>query len=155
MDNRTGSDCPSRELLALAAFGAVPLFDPPPPQQRISGRRDAEAFFAPLADEARETAVFVYLDGDQRVLGMRHTLSDAHDRLDLPIRAIAADALALDAEGVVMAHNHPSGDATPSDADREATRMLARALGGLGIRLLDHLVLTRNGISSFRGMGLL
>ncbi|RYD55748.1 MAG: hypothetical protein EOP60_05755 [Sphingomonadales bacterium] len=69
----------------------------------------------------------------------------------LPQQRIAA----LDAEAVVMAHNHPSGDSTPSVADREATRMLARALDGLGIRLLDHLVVTRNGVSSFRAMGLL
>ncbi|RYE02573.1 MAG: DNA repair protein, partial [Sphingomonadales bacterium] len=74
---------------------------------------------------------------------------------DLPIRIIAAEALACDAVAVVIAHNHPSGEAMPSAADREATRRLARALDGLGIRLLDHLVVTRTGFASFRALGLL
>ena len=155
MDNRIGASCASARRFGLAASHAMQLFDPLLPQQRISGRSEAEAFFAPLAGLHEESAAFVYLDTEQRVLGMRHTRSDAHDRLDMPIRAIAADALALDAKAVVMAHNHPSGDATPSAADREATRMLARALDGLGIRLLDHLVVTRSGVSSFRALGLL
>ncbi|MBX3565731.1 MAG: DNA repair protein [Sphingomonas sp.] len=128
---------------------------PPRPDQRLTGPAAAEALFAALVDEAKETAAFAYLDAEQRVLGMRHMHSDSHDRLDLPIRAIAADALAFDAVAVVIAHNHPSGDSTPSAADREATRRLARALDGLGIRLLDHLVISRNGFSSFRALGLL
>lgn len=131
------------------------LFDPLSPQQRIAGRSEAEAFFAPLADHALENAAFVYLDGQQHVLGMRHVRSGEGDRLDLPIRAIVMDALTLDAEAVVMAHNHPSGDPTPSDADRHATHRLARALDGLGIRLVDHLVITRAGVTSFRALGLL
>ena len=139
----------------LAASWPMALFGPLLPQQRISGRSDAEAFFAPLAGERQESAAFVYLDAEQRVLGMRHTRSDEDDRLDLPIRAIAADALALDAQAVVMAHNHPSGDPTPSTADREATHRLARALDGIGIRLVDHLVITRAGVTSFRALGLL
>ncbi|RYY23932.1 MAG: DNA repair protein [Sphingomonadales bacterium] len=132
----------------------LPL-DPLLPDQRLSGPAAASALFASLADAALETAAFAYLDADQRVLGIRHAQSDSHDRLDLPIRIIAAEALALDAVAVVIAHNHPSGDSTPSIADREATRRLARALDGLGIRLLDHLVVTRNGFSSFRALGLL
>ncbi|WP_066799421.1 JAB domain-containing protein [Sphingomonas soli] len=127
--------------------------DPPLPQQRIAGPAEAERFFEPLLDHAHETAAFVYLDGAQGVLGMRQLHSELTGYLDLPIRTIAADALALDAQAVVMAHNHPSGDPTPSSADREATRRLARALDGIGIRLIDHLVMTRNGVTSFRALG--
>jgi DNA repair protein RadC len=54
-----------------------------------------------------------------------------------------------------MAHNHPSGDATPSIADRDATRRIAQALGTLQIRLIEHLIVSRNGCSSFRDLGLL
>lgn len=133
----------------------MPLVEPLSPNQRLTGPAAAEAFFASLADEAHEIAAFAYLDAEQRLLGLRHARSAQVDRLDLPIRAIALDALAFDAAAVVIAHNHPSGDATPSAADREATRLLARALDGLGIRLLDHLVVTRGGVSSFRALGLL
>jgi DNA repair protein RadC len=54
-----------------------------------------------------------------------------------------------------MAHNHPGGDPTPSNADRDATRLLARALDPLGVRLLDHLVIAEGGTVSFRSLGLL
>ncbi|HEX8301737.1 JAB domain-containing protein [Sphingomonas sp.] len=136
-------------------FALMAPVDPLLPQQRLADPAAAEAFFLALADEAFEVAAFAYLDANQQLLGLRHARSTSADRLDLPIRAIAADALAFDAVGVVMAHNHPSGDCTPSAADREATRMLARALDGLGIRLLDHLVISRSGVASFRALGLL
>lgn len=113
----------------------------------------AEALFAPLAGEAMEVAVFVYLGAEQSVLGMREVRSSRADSFDLPIRDIVSDALRFDARGVVMAHNHPSGDANPSIADREATRVLARALDPLGIRLVDHLVVTRGAVTSFRALG--
>lgn len=74
---------------------------------------------------------------------------------DLPIREVVKDALAFGATGVVMAHNHPGGDPEPSAGDRDATRKMARALDPLGIRLLDHLVITRDGAVSFRELGLL
>jgi DNA repair protein RadC len=131
------------------------LFDPLPPARRLAGPEAARILFAPLAQEAFEVAAFAYLAADQRLLGLRHARSASCDSCDLPIRAIAKEALAFDAAAVVMAHNHPSGDAAPSMADREATRMLARALDALGIRLLDHLVVTRAGITSFRALGLL
>lgn len=115
----------------------------------------AGALFACLADEPGEVIAAVYLDGDQRVLGLRHARSGAVDRLVLPIREIAVDALAFGAVAVVIAHNHPSGDPTPSAADREATRLLARALETLEMRLLDHLIVARGGITSFRRLGLL
>ena len=123
--------------------------------RRIADAQAAGALFAPLAEEEVEVAAFVYLAEDQRVLGMREVRSESRETFDLPIRAVVADALRFDARGVVMAHNHPSGDSTPSAADREATRLLARALDPLGVRLIDHLVVTRHGVTSFRTLGLL
>lgn len=123
--------------------------------RRLADPAAAGALFACLADEATEVMAFVYLGSDQRVLGIRHARSGSIDRLVLPIREVAADALAFGAAAVVMAHNHPGGDPTPSSADREATRLLARALATLEMRLLDHLIVARDGITSFRRLGLL
>ena len=122
---------------------------------RIADADAAALLFAALADEEVEVLAFAYLGASQNLLGLRHVRSESRDRLDLPIRDVAADALAFGAAAVVMAHNHPSGDATPSRADRDATRMLARALDPLGVRLLDHLIMTRGGVTSFRALGLL
>nr|WP_294810026.1 JAB domain-containing protein [uncultured Sphingomonas sp.] len=123
--------------------------------RRLADANAAGALFACLADESVEVMAFVYLDEEQRVLGLRHARSGSVSRLVLPIREIAADALAFGAAAVVMAHNHPSGDPNPSIADREATRLLARALETLEIRLVDHLIVATGGIVSFRSLGLL
>lgn len=139
----------------LAPVGRMAPLYPLAKPRHLSGPAAAEMLFAPLAEELFEIAAFAYLDARQQLLGLRHVRSQSIGRLDLPIRTIAADALAFDAAGVVMAHNHPSGDSTPSRADRDATRLLANALGALDIRLLDHLVVTRGGVTSFRALGLL
>ena len=56
---------------------------------------------------------------------------------------------------VVLAHNHPSGDPTPSQADIEMTRQVAAAAKPLGVQVHDHLIIGRQGNSSFRALGLL
>ena len=59
------------------------------------------------------------------------------------------------AAAVILYHNHPSGDPTPSREDREFTRRLALAAESVGVRLLDHVVVGREGCVSFREAGLL
>ncbi len=56
---------------------------------------------------------------------------------------------------MILYHNHPSGDPTPSREDREFTRRLAAACESVGVRLLDHIVVGREGCVSFREAGLL
>ena len=124
------------------------------PTRRIADLAAARALFAPIADEAAEVAAFAYLDPQWTLLGLRHASGSA-DAVAVPTRLVAGDALQLDAAMVLMAHNHPSGDARPSAADRAITRRLARALDALDIRLFDHLVLAGGVITSFRALGLL
>ncbi|HEY6146456.1 MAG TPA: JAB domain-containing protein, partial [Thermoanaerobaculia bacterium] len=59
------------------------------------------------------------------------------------------------AAGVILYHNHPSGDPAPSREDCEFTRRLAAAAESVGVRLLDHVVVGRAGCVSFREAGLL
>ncbi|RZF64303.1 DNA repair protein [Sphingomonas populi] len=99
--------------------------------------------------------MFAYVDPEWRLLGVRTRPSNEPHTVEVPIRIIVADALTFDAAGVVMAHNHPSGDPTPSEGDRALTRRLARALDGVGVRLIDHLVLAGRETASFRRIGLL
>jgi DNA repair protein RadC len=132
---------------------------PTPPSGASVRALDAEhvavALFAPIRHLPTEVAMFAYVDPEWRLLAVRTTPSDRDDMVEIPVRTIVADALAFDAAGVVMAHNHPSGDATPSDDDRVLTRRLARALDAVGVRLIDHLVLAGDEAASFRGLGLL
>lgn len=124
------------------------------PPRRITDLAAARALFAPLAGAGVEVVAFAYLDPEWRLLGLRHA-SGGGDNVTPPMRAVAADALVLDAAAVLMAHNHPSGDARPSAADRVLTRRLARALDAFGITLLDHVVLAGEAVISFRALRLL
>ncbi|UZK68069.1 DNA repair protein [Sphingomonas sp. S1-29] len=122
---------------------------------RIDDVAAAHRMFAAIAAVSNEVAVFAYLDHERRLLAMRHSTARDAMSVRLPIRQVAADAIAFDAAALVMAHNHPSGDLRPSDADVAATRTLDRALAALDVALLDHLVVTRSGVASFRLLGLL
>ena len=73
----------------------------------------------------------------------------------LPVRQVIADAASHGSAGVILAHNHPSGDATPSATDRQLTRRLALAGEAIDLTVVDHLVIAGQQCSSMRAMGLL
>ncbi len=77
------------------------------------------------------------------------------DRAVVEPREILKQALLENAAGVILYHNHPSGDPSPSREDRDFTRRLAQASESVGIRLLDHIVVGRSGCVSFREAGLM
>lgn len=122
----------------------------------IETARDAANLLVPLfASCAGEKVVAAHLDGDRRVIGTSEAEGEANSVM-LPVRAIIADAMRLGATGLIVAHNHPSGDPRPSNADLDATRALACAANSLGIRLYDHLVVGSAGrCRSMRALGLI
>jgi DNA repair protein RadC len=95
------------------------------------------------------------LDADGRILGISASADGDAVSIGLPLREIVRDAIMLGARALILAHNHPSGDPTPSRADKAATRRLVDIVGGLDIRLLDHIVFAGEHCRSFRHMGLL
>ncbi|MGA1800298.1 JAB domain-containing protein [Sphingomonas sp. 4RDLI-65] len=122
------------------------------PSPRIADLAAARALFAGLRNATVETVAVAYLDPNRRLLGMRH-VAGRRDRVPVTIRTIAVDALGFGAVGVVMAHNHPSGDATPSARDVAFTQALAAGLRTLEVVLLDHLVIAGDQVTSLRAMG--
>jgi DNA repair protein RadC len=70
-------------------------------------------------------------------------------------REVFADAIADRAAGVIFAHNHPSGDFQPSEADLHMHEQLTDAGKILGLRVLDHVIVTRKGYYSFQEAGLI
>ncbi len=107
--------------------------------QRLRGR---------LTDEPREHLYGLYLDSGNRLL-REHLISvGTLDSTFMHPREIYAPALECHAAGVILAHNHPSGDPTPSSADRENTTRAQAAGELLGISLLDHVVIGRRGYVS-------
>jgi DNA repair protein RadC len=123
----------------------------------LNGHEAARRFFSSHfdgGDRSREQLLVAHVDGATRCLHVEH-YSGSEAAVGIPVRQIVADALRLGSVGVVIAHNHPSGDATPSDADYRATRTLARAGEAIDLAILDHLIFAGQNCSSMRRMGLL
>ncbi|HKR25262.1 MAG TPA: JAB domain-containing protein [Allosphingosinicella sp.] len=117
--------------------------------------RDAAALLAPLfADVPGERLAVLHLDRARRPVAV-DAYEAAEAEILLPMRAIFAVALGHDAAGMVIAHNHPSGDPRPSRADREATRRIAETAASLGVILHDHLIFAGTGWQSLRESGML
>ena len=117
---------------------------------------DAIALLAPMlpAGGTIERLVIVYFDERGRVLGFFQAAGDATG-VKMPLRRIIADAIFHDASGMLIGHNHPSGDPTPSRIDIEATHQLAAAAHPLGITLHDHLIRAADTWCSLLAMDLL
>jgi DNA repair protein RadC len=124
---------------------------------KLDGVQAARSFFEGCiadADPSRESLWVAHVDGEARCLHLtRHEgdESGAH----FPMKAILSDALRHHSAGIVLAHNHPSGDARPSESDCRVTRRLAAAAEILDCTILDHLVFAGSDCTSLRRMGLL
>ena len=124
---------------------------------KLDGLAAARRFFAGCladGDPARESLWVAHLDEQARCLHVSRFQGDeggAH----FPLKQIIGDAEAHGSAGIVLAHNHPSGDARPSDSDCRATRRLASAAEALDCTILDHLVFAGEDCTSFRKLGLL
>lgn len=117
----------------------------------------ARAFAEILGNPDREYFVALLVDGKNRISGL-HVVSEGtlNQSLVHP-REVYKAAILANSAAIILAHNHPTGDVTPSKEDREITRRLKEAGDLLGIRVLDHIIVdTDSGISSsFVEMGLL
>ena len=121
----------------------------------LTGVEASRAFFAPqFVGRTTESLWVAHLDDEARCIHLA-CYAGSEEQVDIPVRAIIGDAIRLDSAGVVLAHNHPSGDSMPSRSDRVATRALALAAEAIDLAVLDHLIFAGPDCSSFRRMGLL
>ena len=124
---------------------------------KLDGLAAARSFFAGCFaefDPRRESLWVAHVDDAARCLHISCHEGD-ETGTSFPLRQIITDAAAHGSAGIVLAHNHPSGDPTPSDSDRRATRRLAVAAEALDCTILDHLVFAGEQCASFRQIGLL
>jgi DNA repair protein RadC len=116
----------------------------------------AKSLLAPFFVGARDERLYVaHLDTAQRLIGLCIRYAGKGGPVTLPVRDIIADAMRLETAGLILAHNHPSGDPRPSLTDIETTRSLARIARPIGIVIRDHLVFGGDLVVSFRQCGLL
>jgi len=107
-----------------------------------------------LGRSEREQLHIAHLAADGRLIAITQH-SGVHDAVPLAPSTIARDALLRRTRRLLIAHNHPSGDATPSMVDRFATRRLAELFRLLDIELVDHLIFAGREVTSFRQSGLI
>jgi DNA repair protein RadC len=108
-----------------------------------------------FAGQEYESFVVLFIDVKNRVLEVKELFRGTLTHTSVYPREVLKEGLALNASGVIVAHNHPSGEAEPSDADKLLTRSLTSALALVDIRVLDHIVVAGLQSYSFAEHGLI
>lgn len=108
-----------------------------------------------LRDKPYEAFYALFLDSKHRVIHQQELFRGSIDSAVVPIREVVKEALKYNAAAMIVAHNHPSGVAEPSAADKSLTESLKLALKMVGIRLLDHFVIGDAEVISFAELGAL
>ena len=108
-----------------------------------------------MAQETREHFRILFLNKKNELIGDEVQGSGTVDHTPAYPREIMKRALEIGATALILVHNHPSGDSTPSQADIDMTRQVIEAAKPFNIIIHDHVVVSRNGYSSFRNMGLI
>jgi DNA repair protein RadC len=121
----------------------------------IKSPADTEAFLlSKMRHLGHELFCCLFLDNRHRVLSFDEMFRGTIDGTSVYPREVVKEALAVNAAAVILAHNHPSGVAEPSQADERITRRLKSALELVDIRLLDHLIIGDGRATSLASRGL-
>lgn len=110
---------------------------------------------AQLRHSQREVFALLLLDNQHRLIRYEPLFYGTLDAASVYPREVVKLALANNCAAVILAHNHPSGVAEPSQADRHITERLIKALELVGVRVLDHMIVGDSEVSSFAELGLL
>jgi DNA repair protein RadC len=110
---------------------------------------------AVMGFEAKEQFRILFLDKRNQMIADEVQQEGTVDHTPVYVREVVKRALELSATAIVLVHNHPSGDRTPSRADIEMTKEIVAAAKPLGVVVHDHIVVGRQGHASFRGLGLI
>ncbi len=125
-----------------------------PPSNRFTSPLQIFQMFSFLQQETKEYFLTLHLDGKNRIVCMEEVSVGSLNQSIVHPREVFKTALLSSAAAIVLMHNHPSLDPTPSREDREITRRLKEAGDLLGIRVLDHIIVGQSYFS-FVEQGLL
>jgi DNA repair protein RadC len=108
-----------------------------------------------MAYETREQFRVLFLDKRNTLISDEVQQQGTVDHTPVYPREVVRRALELSATAVILVHNHPSGDPTPSRADIEMTRTVVETAKPLGIAVHDHIIIGRSGHASLKGLKLM
>ncbi len=145
-----GADARGIAILGLVREAIAAVLTPEGPERpRIAGAADvATGLYASMAWLAVEEVRALFLDAGQRLLRAERLGTGSVRAAVVYPREVARRALELSAAAVILVHNHPSGDPTPSAEDVTISRRVAAALETVEVTLLDHVVIARGGWAS-------
>ena len=145
----------ARMLLAAAEFGRRAAADRAAEADSVATSDDVVALFRPQLEMlAYEECWAVYLTSSNRIIERQRISQGGVQGTVVDHRLIVKRALELLATQLVLIHNHPSGAAAPSPQDKVLTERVAQAAALFDIRLLDHIIIAREGDFSFLRAGL-
>ena len=110
---------------------------------------------AAIRFEMREQTRILFLDKRHQLIADEIQAKGTIDHTPVYVREVIKRALELSAASIILVHNHPSGDPTPSRADIEVTKQIIDAAEALAINVHDHIIVGRNSQISFRSAGLI
>jgi len=121
---------------------------------KIESAVDVLPLIADITSKSQEHFVCLTLNGANELIERRIVTVGLLDRSQVHPREVFADVISDRAASVIFAHNHPSGDCQPSTADLATQDQLVKAAKILGIRVLDHVIVSRKGYFSFQEAGI-
>lgn len=110
---------------------------------------------ATMAHEVKEHFRLLFLNKKNELIADETQQTGTVDHTPVYPREIVKRALELSSTAIILVHNHPSGDSTPSKPDIDMTHAIIQAAKPLGITIHDHIIVSKNGVSSMRSNGLI
>lgn len=120
---------------------------------KIKAARDVLPLLHHLIDRPQEHVVTISLSGAHEVIRIRTVSIGLLTSCPVHPREVFVGPISDHAYSIILAHNHPSGDPSPSAEDRQVTKQLGEAAKTLGMRMLDHIIFARRGYYSFQEHG--
>ncbi len=122
---------------------------------KVSNAKDLYNVVSMYEDNPEENFYIILLNNNNEIINLRHLFKGSISSVTVSLREIFKEAFLVNAKSICLVHNHPSGNLTPSFGDIEMTKNVIYYSDGIGIKILDHIIIGVKGYYSFKENGLL
>lgn len=141
-------------ILAACALACRYASEEIAPRSKMDNAEVISRYFSPLiANLGHEECHVMLLDNSLRLIASRCVSVGGLSSASVDVRKVMKDAVLSDASALVLCHNHPSGSLTPSRSDDDLTRRVREAATAVGLRMLDHIIVSTGGYYSYQENG--
>ena len=140
----------SRAATIIATFSLCSRANPDQKSVRINSPEDVVKVLSFIRNKKREYFVALYLDAENKLITHEIISIGSLDASLVHPREVFYPAIQHKAVSIIIAHNHPSGNLTPSSHNIQITKTLSRASQILNLNLIDHLIITQNSYTSLK-----